>query len=55
MIASFYPGGQIRRYFRTVVEYTMGAADKDTVDRVKLLMDGMGLKPEDRPVVVPAR
>ena len=45
----------IRRWFRTVVEYTMGAADKAQVDRVKLLMDGMGLKPEDRPVVIPAR
>ena len=45
----------IRRWFRTVVEYTVGAADKAQVDRVKLLMDAMGLKPEDRPVVVPAR
>ena len=33
----------------------MGFAEKDTVQRVELLMEDQNIKPEDRDVVVPAR
>jgi len=45
----------IRRYFRYSCEYAMGFVDKETVDRAKLLVESIGMKPEDRPVVGPAR
>ena len=45
----------IRRYFRYRCEYVMGFADKETVQRVELLMEDMQIKPEDRDVVGPAR
>ncbi len=45
----------IRRYFRYRCEYVMGFAEKDTVQRVELLMEDQNIKPEDRDVVVPAR
>jgi len=45
----------IRRFFRYSCEYAMGLAEKKTVDRLELLMDELGVKPEDRKVVVPAR
>ncbi|MBW6537063.1 MAG: DUF1846 domain-containing protein [Mariniphaga sp.] len=45
----------IRRYFRCAVEYAMGLADKNTVERIKSIMDKVGAKPEDRNVVQPAR
>lgn len=45
----------IRRYFRCTCEYVMGFVDKETVDRSKLLVEEIGMKPEDRPVVQPAR
>jgi uncharacterized protein (UPF0371 family) len=45
----------IRRYFRYHCEYIMGFVNKDTVQRIELLMDDMDLKPEDRTVVKPAR
>ena len=45
----------IRRYFRYQCEYAIGAADRKTVDRVKVLMDNLGLHDEDRRVVAPAR
>ena len=45
----------IRRWFRYNCEYTLGGADRDTLDRVKVLMDNLGLKETDRPVVEPAR
>jgi uncharacterized protein (UPF0371 family) len=45
----------IRRYFRYRCEYVMGFADKDTVQKVELLMEEMHVKPEDRVVVGPAR
>ncbi len=45
----------IRRYFRYRCEHVMGFVDKETIQRVELLMDDLGLKPEDRPVVEPAR
>jgi len=45
----------IRRYFRYSCEYVMGLADTATVQKVELLMDELGVKPEDRIVVSPAR
>jgi uncharacterized protein (UPF0371 family) len=45
----------IRRYFRYYCEYILGFADKETVQRAELLMKELGLKPEDRRVVAPAR
>ena len=45
----------IRRYFRVRCEYAMGFVDKETVQRVELLMEEMNVKSEDREVVQPAR
>jgi uncharacterized protein (UPF0371 family) len=45
----------IRRYFRYYCEYIVGFADRETVQRAELLMKELGLKPEDRRVVAPAR
>jgi len=45
----------IRRYFRYRCEFVMGFVDRETVERSELLMKELGLKPEDRPVVEPAR
>jgi uncharacterized protein (UPF0371 family) len=45
----------IRRYFRYKCEYAMGFVDADTVQKVELLMEEKGLKPEARKVVEPAR
>ncbi len=45
----------IRRYFRYQAEYAIGAAEKSTVDRIKVLMENLDIQPEDRAVVVPAR
>jgi uncharacterized protein (UPF0371 family) len=45
----------VRRYFRCACEYAMGFSDKDTVERSRLIMQEIGMKPEDRPVVAPAR
>jgi len=45
----------IRRYFRYSNEYIMGFVEKDTVQRVELLMKDLNIKPEDRRVVEPAR
>ncbi|MFT5875334.1 MAG: hypothetical protein ACI8WT_004317 [Clostridium sp.] len=45
----------IRRYFKTGVEYKKGYIDKETFERVKLLMEELNLKQEDRKVVIPAR
>ena len=44
----------IRRFFRYSCEYVYGFVDKDTVQRVELLMDELNLKPEDRVTVGPA-
>lgn len=41
----------IRRFFRYNCEYVMGFLDKDIVQRVELLMEDLGVKPEDRKVV----
>lgn len=45
----------IRRYFNTICDYKKGYADKETSQRVKLLMEELGLKEEDRSVIAPAR
>ena len=45
----------VRRYFRYKCEYVMGFADKETVQKVELLMEEMNIKPENRVVVEPAR
>lgn len=45
----------IRRYFRYATEYALGMTDKGTVERAELIMDEIGAKPEERPVVLPAR
>lgn len=45
----------IRRYFRYRCEYVMGLVEKETVQRVELLMEELSLKPEDRKVVRKAR
>ncbi|MDD3885352.1 MAG: DUF1846 domain-containing protein [Victivallaceae bacterium] len=45
----------IRRYFRYSCDYASGTSDKVPADRVKLLMDDLGLSEHDRRVVAPAR
>jgi len=45
----------IRRYFRYSCEYAMGLTDRETVERVELLMDELGVEPTGRSVVAPAR
>ena len=45
----------IRRRFRYACEYAVGMADAQTVERVDLLMKELEARPEDRPVVLPAR
>ena len=45
----------IRRYFRSVCEFAMGLGDKQTVDRVEVLMKELDVTPEHRRVVGPAR
>jgi uncharacterized protein (UPF0371 family) len=45
----------IRRYFKVGCEYKKGYVDKETFNRIKLIMDELNLKQEDRRVVVPAR
>jgi uncharacterized protein (UPF0371 family) len=45
----------IRRYFRYSCEYAMGFVDKETEHRVQQLMEEVGVKAEDRSVVLPAR
>jgi len=45
----------IRRYFRYNSEYVLGIEKKETVERATLLMEGMGVKVTDRPVVEIAR
>lgn len=45
----------IRRYFRYNSEYVLGIEKKETVDRVSILMEEMGVKVTDRPVVESAR
>jgi len=45
----------IRRYFRASCEHVLGFVEKDTVERIELLMEEMDVKPADRMVVEPAR
>lgn len=45
----------IRRYFRYNTEYVLGIEKKETVDRVLLLMEELGVKVTDRQVVEVAR
>ncbi len=45
----------IRRYFRYLCEYAMGFVEKDTVERAELLMNELGVRPDARRVVEPAR
>jgi len=45
----------IRRYLRSAVEYAMGLAEKNTLDRSLEIMNKVGAKVEDRKVVLPAR
>jgi uncharacterized protein (UPF0371 family) len=45
----------LRRYFRYANEHLMGLVHKESVQRIELLMDDLGLRPESRPVVEPAR
>ena len=45
----------IRRYFRYACEYAIGFTDKETVQRVELLLEDVNAKQEDRIVVKPAR
>jgi uncharacterized protein (UPF0371 family) len=45
----------IRRYFRYNTEYVLGVEKKETVDRVMLLMEELGVKATDRSVVEVAR
>ncbi|MFH1684048.1 MAG: DUF1846 domain-containing protein [Candidatus Margulisiibacteriota bacterium] len=45
----------IRRYFKYACEYMMGFAEKDTPERAELIMEELGLKPDDRLVVEAAR
>jgi len=44
----------IRRFFNYACEYAMGLVDKDTVQRIELLMEDLGLTVNDRVVVRPA-
>lgn len=45
----------IRRYFNTICDYKKGHEDKETFERVKLIMEQLSIKAEDRKVVTPAR
>ena len=45
----------IRRYFRYNAEYVLGIEKRETVERVTILMEELGVKVTDRPVVEIAR
>ncbi|MCU0473041.1 MAG: DUF1846 domain-containing protein [Bacteroidales bacterium] len=45
----------IRRYFRCAVEYALGLVEKETLNRITVIMNNIGAKAEDRMVVLPAR
>ncbi|MEG0753871.1 MAG: DUF1846 family protein, partial [Angelakisella sp.] len=45
----------IRRYFRAACDYKTGAVSEETYQRMRFIMDGQGLRPEDRTVVLPTR
>jgi uncharacterized protein (UPF0371 family) len=45
----------IRRYFNAGCDYKKGRIEQDSLDRITLIMDEMGLKEDGRAVVEPAR
>jgi uncharacterized protein (UPF0371 family) len=45
----------VARHFRYSCEYAMGLTEKEAIERVERLMEGLSVKPEDRRVVEPAR
>ena len=45
----------VRRYFRYACEYAAGLTDKETVERVEVLMEALGVRPDIRIVVNYAR
>lgn len=45
----------IRRYFATACDFKKGLADEEVLNRMKVIMEELGLKKEDRVPVVPAR
>ncbi len=45
----------IRRYFRYNWEFVMGIEREETIERTKKFMEEVGVKPEDRSTVLPAR
>ena len=45
----------IRRYFRYACEYAVGLVERKDAQRAELIMEELGLKPDDRKVVAPAR
>jgi uncharacterized protein (UPF0371 family) len=44
----------VRRYYAYACEYAMGLVDKETVQRVEMLMSGLGVTTKERVVVAPA-
>ncbi|MBP1044642.1 DUF1846 domain-containing protein [Enterococcus sp. BWM-S5] len=44
----------IRRYFQTEGDFKKGLVNEEAVNRISLIMEEVGLKPEDRSVVAPA-
>ncbi|EOE6421718.1 DUF1846 domain-containing protein [Enterococcus hirae] len=44
----------IRRYFQTECDFKKGLIDEEAVNRIKLIMEEVGLQPEGRQVVLPA-
>ena len=45
----------VRRYFRYACEHAMGLVNRDSVQRIELLMNDLDMTPEHRIVVEPAR
>jgi len=45
----------IRRYFRYACEYALGLVEREDAERAELIMRELGLDPEHRAVVAPAR
>ena len=45
----------IRRYFRASADYIKGTGSKQAIDKIKILMDNLGLHSRDRVTVTPAR
>jgi uncharacterized protein (UPF0371 family) len=45
----------IRRYFATACDFKKGLLDEESLNRMKVIMEELSLKQEDRPCVIPAR